>query len=571
MIEVEAPDGTIVEFPADTSREVMRAAMQRRFGQPADMPVPPTPPVPASFGQRLMQGITDLPQGGAQFLTQALPQGLVSGVNDATARVNQMPVVGPITRALGMVPATRDQVQAQTVARENDYQARRAAGGASTGDTDWVRMGGQVLGTLPLGAAAAAGRTIPGAMASGAFTGGVMGGLEPVSDPNANYWESVKGNAESGLMMGAAGGVAGNLLGRALAPSISPQLRQLDRAGVEMTPGQLSGGMLRRLEDSATSFPNNIRAAQQRGVESFNRAAANEVLAPLGSRLAPDVPAGRDLVQAVERQIGEVYDNAISRVQPFGPDQQFAQDIAAASQQFLTPRSRAAFNDIMRDRIASRLGAQIDGKTARTIDSDLGRLGRNYGGSIDVAEREVGSALNGVRDAFRDLIERSNPTVAPDLQAANAAYARFVRLQRAAGSTGAVDGVFTPAQMSRAVQQSDPSARRGRYAAGEALMQEFSDAGRSVLPSTVPNSGTADRAITAALLGAPGGAAAMGVVDPTTALAMMLMSAAYSRPGSRAIQSATMAERPLAAQLLGRSIMRTGAGAPAALALTGSP
>lgn len=38
MIEVEAPDGSIVEFPAGTSPDVMAAAMRRRFGgpQPAD-------------------------------------------------------------------------------------------------------------------------------------------------------------------------------------------------------------------------------------------------------------------------------------------------------------------------------------------------------------------------------------------------------------------------------------------------------------------------------------------------------------------------------------------------------
>lgn len=38
MIEVEAPDGTIVEFPAGTPRDVMRGAMQRRFGGQMQVP-----------------------------------------------------------------------------------------------------------------------------------------------------------------------------------------------------------------------------------------------------------------------------------------------------------------------------------------------------------------------------------------------------------------------------------------------------------------------------------------------------------------------------------------------------
>lgn len=42
MIEVEAPDGTVVEFPEGTTPDVMRSAMQKRWGapQPAAQPAP---------------------------------------------------------------------------------------------------------------------------------------------------------------------------------------------------------------------------------------------------------------------------------------------------------------------------------------------------------------------------------------------------------------------------------------------------------------------------------------------------------------------------------------------------
>ena len=38
MIEIEAPDGTIVEFPDGTSRDVMVAAMRKKFGGPQEQP-----------------------------------------------------------------------------------------------------------------------------------------------------------------------------------------------------------------------------------------------------------------------------------------------------------------------------------------------------------------------------------------------------------------------------------------------------------------------------------------------------------------------------------------------------
>ena len=48
MIEVEAPDGSIVEFPEGTSREVMAAAMAKRFGAPASKGVEPSAPAAAA-------------------------------------------------------------------------------------------------------------------------------------------------------------------------------------------------------------------------------------------------------------------------------------------------------------------------------------------------------------------------------------------------------------------------------------------------------------------------------------------------------------------------------------------
>lgn len=46
IIEVEAPDGTIVEFPDDTPRDVMAGAMRKRFGGPAPVAPQPAPVAP---------------------------------------------------------------------------------------------------------------------------------------------------------------------------------------------------------------------------------------------------------------------------------------------------------------------------------------------------------------------------------------------------------------------------------------------------------------------------------------------------------------------------------------------
>lgn len=508
------------------------------------------PAQPLRRGESVATGLGDPLHGGAQFLAHVLPGGVVEGVNNATAWVNRQPVVGPVTRALGMTPATPAQIDQRIQQRETDYQARRAAGG-ETG-FDWGRLGGNVSAALPAAAALPAGSGLMGAAAIGAGSNALMSLAEPVTAPG-NYWETKKEQAEMGAVTGVVGGAAGRLLGRLISPNVSPQVRALDEAGVSLTPGQITGGMLRRVEDGSTSLPvvgDAVRGAQRRGVESFNRAVANEVLEPLGASVARDAPVGRALVNSVDDQISAAFNRSLARVRPFGPDQQFATDLARIGQDFLTPESQGTFARLLQDRVVSRFqGGALDGETFKKIDRELGTAARLYGASTEPRFQELARSLRGVQGAMRDLLARSNPDVAPDITAANAAFARFVRMEAAAAGQGATEGVFSPAQLSGAVRGADRSVRHGGYARGDAVLQELSDAGRAVMPSTVPDSGTPFRAA----LGM-GAAGASGLLDPLTAGVGVGMLGAYTTPAQRAIQEALLWQRPLPLRALGNTI-----------------
>ncbi|MCJ9732795.1 hypothetical protein MOV75_21705, partial [Bradyrhizobium sp. PRIMUS42] len=43
-IQVQGPDGAIVEFPVNTSNEEMTTALRKHYGAPAEPPMPPLPP-----------------------------------------------------------------------------------------------------------------------------------------------------------------------------------------------------------------------------------------------------------------------------------------------------------------------------------------------------------------------------------------------------------------------------------------------------------------------------------------------------------------------------------------------
>lgn len=566
--EITSPDGQrfIVTAPEGaTQDEVLRYAQQNMPRQPAAQPQAPATPAPGAMGPFQPNTTGNAVATGAGDPFRGLEQ-IVSRVQQGNtdSRLMRMLQGNPnIAAAMDTTGPGRmrtpAEVDAAVQTREQEYQARRAAAG-ETG-TDWGRMAGQVASTLPLAVAMPAGNSVLGAVAAGGVSGAALNALQPVT--SGDFAEEKKQQVEMGGLLGAATGPLGYVLGRAIAPRVSPDVRALSDAGVQLTPGQAIGGMARRFEDAATSFigPGDVIAtAQRNSINSFNRAVGNRVLREIGETVPDSIAPGRELIEHVGSTISRTYDDAISRAQPFTVDQQFAQDLAAIGQRFLTPSARAEYNAIVRDNILSRLsGGTIDPATYQIIRSDLARLARGLSGAAEFAKREQGKAFSALQEAFDTLLERSNPAIAPQLQAANRAYAAFTRMSDAAGRQGAVDGVFTPSQLSEAVRRGDRSVRRGAYARGDALLQDLSDPARSVMPSSVPDSGTARRAATLAAL--TGGAGALGYLEPTTLGAAGLLAGAYTPAGQRALNAAIMARRAPMVDAAGTAIARSGGAA----------
>ena len=503
----------------------------------------------STFGRMAQGAVVDPLNAGAQLLVNAAPGGVVDAVNSATQYVNELPVIGPITRALGMTPATAQDVNQSVQQQEQDYQAARRATGNE--GFDWARLSGNVVGTAPLAAAMApaAGLSVPASMAAAAGSGAVFGGLQPVTEGGDFTENKLKQMAVGGIASGALSGV-GNALARVISPraSVNPNVQTLLDEGVTPTPGQMLGGTAQRVEDKAVSIPivgDAIRGARERGIQEFNEAALNRAVAPLGQRVNA---TGREGMQQVQRIIGDAYDDIMPRL-TFRADNQFAQELGTLQQmsQSLPPPQAQQFERILREQVVGRLTPQgvATGQNFRAIESELGRLGANYRSSAVAGERELGMALTELQSSLRETLARANPQLSQELGAINQAYSMLTRLQRAAGAQGAEGGVFTPAQLSSAVRAGDTTVRKNAYARGEALMQDLSDAGRAVMNSRVPNSGTFDRG---ALVGTIGAAAA----NPLTPVWLGAASLPYLR-GANRLAAALIARRPeIAPQLAER-------------------
>ena len=500
----------------------------------------PAKPQPKSFLQGFGTGLKDIAVGAARLATSdpldllGVPSGL-SAEDEA-----RLPKVGKV-------------VEKYAADREKGIEDERAAAG-ETG-VDWSRLAGNVAGTLPLAALApAAGAGTAARLGAAAVGGAASGALSPTG--------SIPANIGLGALAGGAGGAVAGATGRVISPKIKDAVRFLLDKGVKLTPGQIAGGVGRAVESKATSIPlvgDAIAGAERRAVESFNAAAWNEALAPLKQELPANVPVGRAAVNYVADQISAIYNRVLPKIS-VTPDKNLADDLID-----IAKRAKAAplpdpqlkqFMSILTNQVGAKLSnAATDGEIINGMDSMLGQAARGYRGDPSYDNRVLGGFIEEIQGAVRDMVSRQAPPEASaELQAARKAYAVFVRVSRAASAQGARDGVFSPAQLANAVRSEASSPRKLAYGKGNAMLQNLSDAGLSVLPQSVPDSGTAGRAMVGALAG---GGAGYAMSNPAIPLAMLAGAAPYTRVGNF-IARKLMAGAPVTRNALADAVGKAG-------------
>jgi len=378
--------------------------------------------------------------------------------------------------------------------------------------------GGAVApGMIPAGGYIAGGAT-GGARASRAATVGAgVGGATGFGNAEGPLVERLAPTIE-GIGIGALTGAVGQRVVDRFArgaPGVDmTTARQLSREGVQLTPGQmlqeapLIGGFLRGTEDRLAGFPlvgDAIQGARTRGLETANIAGAQRGLTPIGETIPPKIAPGYEAVEYVQDRLGQAYADVLSRVSPTidAPlDTGIAEILADAPASMGDARARQ-LAEILSSRVMRNVDPEtrrISGEEFKRIETVLGQQQRELARSVDSDQRALGLALSDIRSEFRDALARQYPAEAPRLQQINTGYANLVRIEDATGTAGAMQrgGVFTPAQLANAVRRNTGS--RSQRGAGTGLMRDLATNMGDVLPSTVPDSGTAGRAGLAALL-----------------------------------------------------------------------
>ncbi len=455
------------------------------------------------------------------------------------------------------------------------------------------QIGGGVLSGI--GAEAALGRAGLGTMGrarAGDLLLGTGYGAGSADDPNQSR---LAGGAWGGLF-GLAGGMAGRgtarATGRAVAGVTDSARRRLADSNVRLTVGQLLGGTTQAVEDRLAGLPlvgDRIRAMRGEGLSDFNRAAFDEALAPIGATTnGVTGEAGIDLARQARSQ---AYRDALDPVN-VSADAPFINDMTAA----------IAAGRELPDPMRSGLEYTLPTRVGQAFDNQGNLSGRDFQQSIRGLRQDAravanqpygydfGDVTGQAENALEGLLQRQAPDALPAYRSANEANRNIEVLRDAVvrarnGARSNEPGMFMPSQL---IDASTANARRFGNTAGttQQPLYELSRAGQEVLPSRVPDSGTAGRLTIPLLLSSGAGYAnadegqgleGAGSGAMLGAAATALLAGPYASRTSRAvITRALLADRNPTVRAIGEEIIARDriAGllaAPAAVSQLGGP
>jgi hypothetical protein len=313
---------------------------------------------------------------------------------------------------------------------------------------------------------------------AGQLTGGITSSLLPVGI--ASKFGKVGGSLLEGIVQNAAYGAGSaepgqrmsnaiyeglmtpltNLFGSAVGKTIGvplqgapARLRLLaDRYGINLTPGQMTGG--KGVEQTISGLPivgNQIRARRNETLDQFNVAAFDEGLRPIGVRVSAPGQAG---IAEAQQAVSGAYKDALDGV-TLTPDTDFVQQVRGLAYGKLSklrdvgPELQQEVDDIF-TRHAGPNG-EISGEGLQMALQDLQKLKTDY--KTDTRWRtQIAPSLDEISDGYSGLLQRQFPENFQKFKQANEAYRNVSILEKAVDSATEGD-IFNPGTLRQATKQ----------------------------------------------------------------------------------------------------------------------
>lgn len=523
IYKVQAPDGSILKIagPAGASESDLQGAAQQHYDAlqknswTSGEQIPPMPtPKPQGFVNKVIenlpQEVFDKPRPTAQLAIGALkPFAGLAEYGGITAPAE----------VLNQLSQRFEQGSSPTTAKVLDIAGQVLPVSAGAKAVSQLPQLGQYLPTA-VNAIKKVVQSSP--VLNYGLQGAGQAALTPVTTPenaNQSYMDMLEKKMENigmGAGIGAAFGKGSQML---MNPKVTEKMQMLKDMGMKyFTPGQLMSEMsafgipvgksIQKAEQALTSMPlagSIIHGGLETSFKDFNQALANKVLAPLGEKLPKGVKAGNEMISHIRETLDKSYDDVVQRAHfgdYFDPHTQTGtierlwNGFQQATNQ-LVPKQREAVQKDITDNIIKNIEDYpvLSGAQFRNMEKELGRQAHK---AYEEGKEALGEAYSTVQSMLRTELSLQNPAIARQLTKTHDAFKLFKPVEKAAAMRGSREGVFTPQQFK---SSAETSAGRAGVASGRGQMIPESQASMEVLGGTLPNSGTADRALTSLTAG----------------------------------------------------------------------
>lgn len=330
---------------------------------------------------------------------------------------------------------------------QKSYETQRANAGAE--GFDFAELAGAVASPIN--------RLLPGGTGGQAALGGAAGAaLTPVIGENLSMSDVLAGKVEQ---MGL-GAVAGRLVGglaNALTPTLKPGVRELMDKGIPVTPGQayegIPGVLYRQIEK--LDIP-GMRVNKDAINLAFTKSTGDDVLGIVGEKLPQNMENGQQIFGYIQNKLSKFYDDALDKIGPVRPDQEFTQGIAQTVNNLnetlgaKNPATKEVKNFIQAN-VMQRIGK--DGSFGAKDMKRLDEIFRTKIDSIKATDTPAElkrAAYDDAYKAIKGLLLRNDTE--GNITKANLAYMQRSRImeatQKNAAELGAA-GTYSPAELAK--------------------------------------------------------------------------------------------------------------------------
>lgn len=550
MIEVELPDGRVLEFPDGTSRETMRAALNKV--PPAKKPEAPKANIddilpPDNPMERVRAAMGRAPDKALDWLTEMYlgargEKGAQKGLAANVAEKRRLDA--PLMET--------------TSGQAGDFLGDASMAALPVGGA--MKAGGAAMKAAPQVFKSALAKLTGNSVAAG-VGGAAHEAMKPVEEG---------GDRGDSALFGFGAGVGGNVAGAGIGRAVGGLVKKARAAGLlpasvadSATLGQLadkdslSGRTASRLEESLQSVP-GVGSV----VANARKTASREWRDELVDRVSPSgfksnkATGTRDAIGEIQDEYGKRYAGALDNTSVTSSPQ-FENDLLKIVTDPKAGVTESQRNEIFKLTTDYYENLFAQGKTAAGADAKdferfltKQRMGNER--AVDSATRPQMAAMwDKIEEAWTNAYRGQIPAAGAAIKELDKGYAPFKTVERAATAVGNEFGDFTPSQLLSSVKARTP---RPQFGAGEGMLQEDAQAGRAIFGDKLQDSGTVERA------------SSLGMLEPVRMAGAAAAAPLFvSKTGRNAMLGDTRLQK-LLQKMRADDIARKG-GAPAALGL----